>query len=195
MSGIPITASNIRLRKNFGRMVGAVSVPNLIELQKRSYEEFLQKDVDPDRRKKQGLQVVFHSVFPIVDYKGLVRMEFIKYTLQHPNYDIEECRQRKMSYAAPLKILLRLVVFDIQKETEKKEKDKKGEDKKATEKDAEKKVEEKEAVKEKKVIKDVKEQEVFLGEIPLMTESGSFIINGTERVIVSQLHRSHGCIF
>ena len=165
MSEIPITASNIRLRKNFGRMTGAVSVPNLIELQKRSYEEFLQKDVDPERRKKQGLQSVFHSVFPIMDYKGVVRMEFIKYTLQHPNYDIDECRQRKMSYAAPLKILLRLVVFDIQKGAE------------------------------KKTIKDVKEQEVFLGEIPLMTASGSFIINGTERVIVSQLHRSPGVFF
>ena len=165
MSGIPITASNIRLRKNFGRMTGAVSVPNLIELQKCSYEDFLQKDMDPERRKKHGLQAVFHSVFPIMDYKGAVRMEFIKYTLQHPNYDIDECRQRKMSYAAPLKILLRLVVFDIQKGTE------------------------------KKTIKDVKEQEVFLGEIPLMTASGSFIINGTERVIVSQLHRSPGVFF
>ncbi len=165
MTGTSLTASNLRLRKNFGRMTDAVTVPNLIELQKRSYEDFLQKDVDPENRKKQGLQAVFHSVFPILDYKGAVRMEFIKYTLQHPNYDIEECRQRKMSFASPLKILLRLVVFDLQKGVE------------------------------KKTIKDVKEQEVFLGEIPLMTDSGSFIINGTERVIVSQLHRSPGVFF
>ena len=161
----PVTASNLRLRKNFGRIAHAVDVPNLIELQKQSYESFLQKDVDPEHRKNTGLQAVFKSVFPIQDYKGVVQMEFVKYTFQHPSYDIEECRQRKMSYAAPLKILLRLVVFDIQEGS--------GE----------------------KSVRDVKEQEVFLGEIPLMTDSGSFIINGTERVIVSQLHRSPGVFF
>ena len=165
MSKTSITASNIRLRKSFGRVANAVDVPNLIELQKYSYENFLQKDVDPDKRKNIGLQSVFQSIFPIEDYKGVVRMEFVKYTLQYPVYDIDECRQRKISYAAPLRVLLRLIVFDIQEGTE------------------------------EKTIRDVKEQEVFLGEVPLMTDSGSFIINGTERVIVSQLHRSPGVFF
>ena len=165
MSKAPITASNLRLRKSFGRVANAVEVPNLIELQKYSYENFLQKDVDPDRRKDIGLQGVFKSVFPIQDYKGVVQMEFVKYTLQYPVYDIDECRQRKISYAAPLKVLLRLIVFEVQEGSS------------------------------EKTIRDVKEQEVFLGEVPLMTESGSFIINGTERVIVSQLHRSPGVFF
>ena len=165
MSKTPVTASNLRLRKSFGRVVNAVDVPNLIELQKYSYENFLQKDVDPDRRKDMGLQSVFKSIFPIQDYKGVVQMEFVKYTLQHPVYDIDECRQRKISYAAPLKVLLRLIVFDIQEGSS------------------------------EKTIRDVKEQEVFLGEIPLMTDSGSFVINGTERVVVSQLHRSPGVFF
>ena len=165
MSKSPITASNLRLRKSFGRVANAVDVPNLIELQKYSYENFLQKDVDPDRRKNIGLQSVFNSIFPIQDYKGVVRMEFVKYILQYPVYDIDECRQRKISYSAPLKVLLRLIVFDAQEGSE------------------------------EKTIRDVKEQEVFLGEVPLMTESGSFIINGTERVVVSQLHRSPGVFF
>ncbi len=166
MSKTPITASNLRLRKSFGRVANAVRVPNLIELQKYSYEKFLQKDVDADRREDIGLQAVFKTIFPVQDYKGVVQLEFVKYTLKHPVYDINECRQRKISYAAPLKVLLRLIVFDIQEGSE-----------------------------EKKTIRDVKEQEVFLGETPLMTDSGSFIINGTERVIVSQLHRSPGVFF
>ncbi len=165
MQKVAVTASHLRLRKKFGLASHAVGVPNLIELQKNSYENFLQKDVDPDKRGLQGLQAVFKSIFPINDYKGALQLEFVRYTLDHPSYDIEECRQRKMSYAAPLKILLRLVVFDVQEGS--------GE----------------------KSIRDVKEQEVFLGDIPLMTESGSFIINGTERVIVSQLHRSPGVFF
>ncbi len=165
MSKSPVTASNLRLRKSFGRVANAVDVPNLIELQKYSYEKFLQKDVDPDRREDCGLQAVLKSIFPIQDYKGVLQMEFVKYILKHPVYDIDECRQRKISYAAPLKVLLRLIVFDIPEGS--------GE----------------------KTIRDVKEQEVFLGEVPLMTDSGSFIINGTERVIVSQLHRSPGVFF
>ena len=165
MSKSPVTASNIRLRKSFGRVVNAVNIPNLIELQKNSFENFLQKDVDPDRREDIGLQSVFKSIFPIQDYKGVVHMEFVKYSLQHPVYEIDECRQRKISYAAPLKVLLRLVVFDVQEGSS------------------------------EKTIRDVKEQEVFLGEVPLMTDSGSFVINGTERVIVSQLHRSPGVFF
>ena len=165
MSKSTVTASNLRLRKSFGRIRNATPVPNLIELQKRSYELFLQKDVDPDKRQDAGLQSVFKSVFPISDHKGEVQLEFVKYILQHPSYEIDECRQRKISYAAPMKIILRLVVFDVQEGSS------------------------------EKTIKDVKEQEVFLGEIPLMTESGSFIINGTERVVVSQLHRSPGVFF
>ncbi len=165
MSKLPVTASNLRLRKSFGRVTSAVDVPNLIELQKYSYESFLQKDVDPERRESIGLQGVFKSIFPIQDYKGVVQLEFVKYTFQYPVYDIDECRQRKISYAAPLKVLLRLIVFDVQEGSS------------------------------EKTIRDVKEQEVFLGEVPLMTDSGSFIINGTERVIVSQLHRSPGVFF
>ena len=165
MSKSAVMASNLRLRKSFGKIRNATDVPNLIELQKRSYESFLQKDVDPEKRENTGLQSIFKSVFPISDYKGVVQLEFVKYILQHPSYEIDECRQRKISYAAPIKIVLRLVVFDVQEGSE------------------------------EKTIKDVKEQEVFLGEIPLMTDSGSFIINGTERVIVSQLHRSPGVFF
>ena len=165
MSKFPINTSNIRMRKSFGKVTNALQVPNLIELQKYSYEDFLQKDVDPDRREDKGLQGVFKTVFPIQDYKGVVQIDFVKYTLQYPAYDIDECRQRKMSYAAPLKVLLRLIVFDVQEGSS------------------------------EKTIRDVKEQEVFLGEVPLMTDSGSFIINGTERVIVSQLHRSPGVFF
>ena len=149
-------------------MKGVVEVPNLIELQKDSYESFLQKDVEPELREDKGLQAVFKTLFPIQDYKGSVQLEFVKYSLQYPPvYGIEECRQRKINYASPLKVLLRLIVFESQ-----------GEGKGSN-----------------KTIRDVKEQEVFLGEVPLMTESGSFIINGTERVIVSQLHRSPGVFF
>ena len=160
-----IVASKLRLRKSFAKMMGAFQIPNLIELQKRSYESFLQKDVDPDQRANKGLHAVFKSVFPVSDYKKTVSLEFVKYSLQHPKYDVEECRQRKMTYASPLRTTLRLVVFDVKEGGE------------------------------ERTIRDVKEQEVYLGEIPLMTESGSFIINGTERVIVSQLHRSPGVFF
>ena len=161
-----IVASKLRLRKSFGKTIGAFQIPNLIELQKRSYGSFLQKDVEPDKRAKQGLHAVFHSVFPISDYKQTVSLEFVKYALHHPKYDVEECRQRKMTYASPLRVTLRLVVFDVKEED-----------------------------KTQRAIRDVKEQEVYLGEIPLMTDNGSFVINGTERVIVSQLHRSPGVFF
>lgn len=160
-----IVASKLKLRKSFGKVKSDFHIPNLIELQKKSYEKFLQKDVDPAKRSNQGLQAVFDSVFPISDYKQTVSLEFVKYTLQHPKYDVGECRQRKMTFASPLRTTLRLVVFDIKEGNE------------------------------ERVVRDVKEQEVYLGEVPLMTESGSFIINGTERVIVSQLHRSPGVFF
>ncbi|OFZ11241.1 MAG: DNA-directed RNA polymerase subunit beta [Bdellovibrionales bacterium RBG_16_40_8] len=165
MNVTPLTASNIRLRRSFARTKQYTEIPNLIELQKKSYESFLQKDVDADRRGQDGLNGVFKSVFPITDFNNTANLEFVSYTLESPKYDVDECRQRGMSYAAPLKVTLRLIVFDVDEETE------------------------------ARSIRDVKEQEVYLGEIPLMTANGSFIINGTERVVVSQLHRSPGVFF
>src|SRR3984957_17328331 len=165
MNQTPVTASNLRLRRSFARTKQYTEIPNLIELQKKSYESFLQKDVDPDRRGGDGLNGVFKSVFPITDFNNTASLEFVSYTLEPPKYDVDECRQRGMSFAAPLKVTLRLIVFDVDEQTE------------------------------ARSIRDVKEQEVYLGEIPLMTAIGSFIINGTERVVVSQLHRSPGVFF
>jgi DNA-directed RNA polymerase subunit beta len=165
MNLTPVTASNLRLRHSFGRIDHLVDTPNLIALQKMSYEKFLQKDVDPDRRGDDGLNGVFKSVFPISDFNNTANLEFVSYTLEPPKYDVDECRQRGMTYAAPIKVTLRLIVFDVDEQTE------------------------------ARSVRDVKEQEVYLGEIPLMTQNGSFIINGTERVVVSQLHRSPGVFF
>ena len=161
----PITASNLRIRKSFAKNKQVIDIPNLIELQKSSYEAFLQKDMDPDRRGDAGLNGVFRSVFPITDFNNTASLEFVSYTLEPPKYDVDECRQRGMTYAAPVKVTLRLIVFEVDEQTE------------------------------ARSIRDVKEQEVYLGEIPLMTANGSFIINGTERVVVSQLHRSPGVFF
>ena len=165
MGTTPVTASNIRIRKSFAKNKQVIDIPNLIELQKSSYEAFLQKDVDLDRRLEAGLQSVFKSVFPITDFNNTASLEFVSYTLEPAKYDVDECRQRGMTFAAPIKVTLRLIVFDVDEETE------------------------------ARSIRDVKEQEVYLGEIPLMTANGSFIINGTERVVVSQLHRSPGVFF
>ena len=165
MNQTPVTASNLRIRKSFAKNKQVIEIPNLIELQKRSYEAFLQKEMDPDRRGVDGLNGVFKSVFPISDFNNTSSLEFVSYTLEPAKYDVDECRQRGMTYAAPIKVTLRLIVFDIDEETE------------------------------ARSIRDVKEQEVYLGEIPLMTANGSFIINGTERVVVSQLHRSPGVFF
>jgi DNA-directed RNA polymerase subunit beta len=165
MGTIPVTASNLRIRKSFAKNKQVIDIPNLIELQKSSYESFLQKDVDPDRRGEAGLNGVFKSVFPIADFNNTASLEFVSYTLEPPKYDVDECRQRGMTYAAPVKVTLRLIVFEVDEQTE------------------------------VRSIRDVKEQEVYLGEIPLMTSNGSFIINGTERVVVSQLHRSPGVFF
>ena len=161
----PVTASNLRIRKSFAKNKQVIDIPNLIELQKSSYESFLQKDMDPDRRGDAGLNGVFRSVFPITDFNNTASLEFVSYTLEPPKYDVDECRQRGMTYAAPVKVTLRLIVFEVDEQTE------------------------------ARSIRDVKEQEVYLGEIPLMTANGSFIINGTERVVVSQLHRSPGVFF
>ena len=158
-------AENARIRKDFSRVKAPIDIPNLIDLQRNSYERFLQADIPPAKRTDSGLQAVFKSVFPIEDFDRSASLEFESYTLEPPKYDVLECRQRGMTFAAPLKITVRLVVYDIDEEAQTRN------------------------------IRDIKEQEVYMGEIPLMTESGSFIINGTERVIVSQLHRSPGVIF
>src|SRR6187397_1144622 len=142
----------------------ASRVPNNLRL-RRSYEEFLQKDVAPEARRDQGLQAVFKSVFPIKDFNETASLEFVSYTLSEPKYDVEECHQRGMTFAAPLKVTVQLVIWDADPESG------------------------------VRSIKNVKEQEVYFGEIPLMTEHGTFMINGTERVIVSQLHRSPGVFF
>jgi len=160
-----VTASNLRLRKSFAKNSVVIDIPNLILLQKKSYEDFLQKEFDFERRDNTGLEGVFKSVFPITDFNGTSSLEFVGYTLEPPKYDVDECRQRGMTFASPLKVTLRLIVFDIDEATE------------------------------ARSIRDVKEQEVYLGEIPLMTTNGSFIVNGTERVVVSQLHRSPGVFF
>ncbi len=165
MGNTPITASNLRIRKTYAKNKQVIEIPNLINLQKSSYEAFLQKDVDIDKRGEDGLNGVFRSVFPISDFNNTASLEFVSYTLEPAKYDVDECRQRGMTYAAPIKVTLRLIVFEVNEETEAKN------------------------------IRDVKEQEVYLGEIPLMTANGSFIINGTERVVVSQLHRSPGVFF
>jgi DNA-directed RNA polymerase subunit beta len=154
-----------RYRKNFSKIKEVLDISNLIEVQKRSYEKFLQADVDPEKRETAGLQAVFKTVFPIKDFYETASLEFVSYRLTEPKYDVEECLLRGMTYAAPIKVTVRLVVWDVNEETK------------------------------AKSIKAVKEQEVYFGEIPLMTENGTFIINGTERVIVSQLHRSPGVFF
>ncbi len=158
-------SENRRVRKDFSKIASPVEIPNLIELQRKSYEKFLQADCLPSKRETMGLQAVFKSVFPIEDFNRTASLEFESYVLEKPKYDVAECRQRGMTFAAPLKITVRLVVYEVEEETGTRN------------------------------IRDIKEQEVYMGEIPLMTEAGSFIINGTERVIVSQLHRSPGVIF
>jgi DNA-directed RNA polymerase subunit beta len=154
-----------RLRKNFARIPQIAGIPNLIEIQKQSYDRFLQADVPPETRDDVGLQGVFRSVFPIKDFSDTASLEFIKYTLGEEKYNVEECLQKGVTYAVPLKITVQLIVWDVDPDTS------------------------------SRTIRDVKEQEVYFGEIPIMTENGTFIINGTERVIVSQLHRSPGIFF
>jgi DNA-directed RNA polymerase subunit beta len=154
-----------RIRKSFGRIPEVAPMPNLIDVQRSSYEGFLQMHVQPDSRTNTGLQEVFRGVFPIDDFAGRGRLEFVYYELEEPKYDVEECIQRGMTYAAPLKVILRLIVWDLDEDTG------------------------------AKSIRDIKEQPVYMGDMPLMTDNGTFIINGTERVIVSQMHRSPGVFF
>ena len=154
-----------RIRKKFGNMTEVAKMPNLIEVQKSSYDDFLMVKEPAGGRADTGLQSVFRSVYPISDFSGRATLEFVRYDFEPPKYDVEECMQRDMTYAAPLKVKLRLIVFDINEETG------------------------------SKSIKDVKEQDVYMGDMPLMTLNGTFVINGTERVIVSQMHRSPGVFF
>jgi DNA-directed RNA polymerase subunit beta len=158
-------AENFRPRRNFGKIKKVVDIPNLIEIQRRSYDEFLQKDKLTEDRKAVGLQAVFKSVFPIKDFNENAELDFVSYSIAEPKFDIDECHQRGNNFAAPLKVTVHLVIY------------------------------ERDEVSGAKSIKNVKEQEVYFGEIPLMTRNGTFMINGTERVIVSQLHRSPGVFF
>jgi DNA-directed RNA polymerase subunit beta len=154
-----------RIRKSFGRLPEVAPMPNLIDVQRASYEAFLQMEVSPDARLHAGLQEVFKSVFPIDDFAGRGRLEFVQYELEEPKYDVEECIQRGLTFAAPLKVRLRLIVWDVDEDTG------------------------------SRSVRDIKEQDVYMGDMPLMTDNGTFIINGTERVIVSQMHRSPGVFF
>src|SRR6201985_3778535 len=154
-----------RLRKNFGKIAEIAQMPNLIEVQRTSYDQFLQLVKPEPSRKDEGLEAVFRQVFPIKDFSESSLLEYVDYHFEDPKYDVEECQQRSMTFAAPLKVTLRLIVFDTDVETG------------------------------AKSVKDIKEQDVYMGDIPFMTENGTFVINGTERVIVSQMHRSPGVFF
>src|ERR1700726_476335 len=154
-----------RIRKTFGRIPEVAPMPNLIEVQRASYDHFLQMGVLPENRGSVGLQEVFKSVFPIRDFSERAQLEFVRYELETPKYDVDECQQRGITFAAPLKVTLRLVVWDVDEDTG------------------------------SRSIRDINEQDVYMGDMPLMTRNGTFIINGTERVIVSQMHRSPGVFF
>jgi DNA-directed RNA polymerase subunit beta len=154
-----------RIRKFFGKIKEVAEMPNLIEVQKASYDQFLMVEEPKGGRGEEGLQAVFKSVFPISDFSNTALLEFVKYTFEAPKYDVDECRQRGMTYAAPLKVTLRLIVFDVDPDTG------------------------------ARSVKDIKEQDVYMGDMPLMTDNGTFVVNGTERVIVSQMHRSPGVFF
>jgi DNA-directed RNA polymerase subunit beta len=154
-----------RVRKGFGRIAEVAEMPNLIEVQKHSYDQFLMVDEPKGGRANEGLQAVFSSVFPISDFSGRAQLEFVSYEFEQPKYDVDECQQRGMTFAAPLKVKLRLITFDINEETG------------------------------ARSVRDIKEQDVYMGDMPFMTSNGTFVINGTERVIVSQMHRSPGVFF
>src|ERR1043166_8082242 len=154
-----------RIRRFFGHIESVAPMPNLIEVQKSSYEGFLQRVTPAAKRTQSGLQEVFRGVFPIKDFAERASLEFVKYEFEEPKYDVEECQQRGITFAAPLKVTLRLVVWDIDEDSG------------------------------ARSVRDIKEQDVYMGDMPLMTDHGTFIINGTERVIVSQMHRSPGVFF
>ena len=159
-----LTGQN-RIRRYYGKIREVLEMPNLIEVQKCSYDLFLNSGDEPKPTDGYGIQGVFQSVFPIRDFNENAILEFVSYELQPPKYDVDECQQRDMTYSAPLKVTLRLIVFDVEED------------------------------KESRSVKDIKEQDVYMGEIPLMTKNGTFVYNGTERVVVSQMHRSPGVFF
>jgi len=152
-----------RIRKDFGKLPEVMDIPYLLAIQVESYKEFMQEKTTPAERINKGLHAAFQSVFPIVSYSGNAALEYVSYRLGKPVFDVKECQLRSVTYAVPLRVKVRLVIYD---------------------KDS-----------SNKAIKDIKEQEVYMGEIPLMTDNGTFVINGIERVIVSQLHRSPGVFF
>ncbi|HHO54676.1 MAG TPA: DNA-directed RNA polymerase subunit beta [Deltaproteobacteria bacterium] len=160
-----LLANNYRYRRTFSKVPTVLEVNNLIEIQKRSYHQFLQPEVPPNEREEHGLQAVFSSVFPIEDFSGRASLQFVSYELEDPKYDVDECRERGMTFSAPIKVVVRLVVWDVNSEDG------------------------------SRSVSNIKESPVYFGEIPLMTENGTFIVNGTERVVVSQLHRSPGIFF
>ena len=155
-----------RFRKRFGNIPEILDIPNLIEVQKKSYEEFLQRKVEANKRENIGLQQVIKEIFPISDYAGKATLEFIKYRLETPKYDVDECKQRGFTYASPLKVTLRILRYEIDEENP-----------------------------DQKSFRDSVDDEVYLGDIPLMTDRGTFVFNGIERVVVSQMHRSPGVFF
>ena len=153
------------IRKSFGKIPDLVNMPNLLEIQKNSYDLFLQKDIKPEEREDIGLQAVFNKVFPITDFSGVAELRFVRYELEDPKYDVEECIQRGGTYGSLLKVTLNLIIREIDEETG------------------------------ISSVKDIKEQDVYLGDMPLMTSKGTFVFNGTTRVVVSQMHRSPGVFF
>ena len=153
-------------KRDFSKIPPIIDIPNLLDIQLESFENFLQKDVPPEKREKEGLQGVFQDIFPIDDIHSNYRLEFVKYDVGEPKYTVRECQERDMTFAGPLKATLRLIVYD------------------------------KGAKSEEKPVKEVlAPREVYLGDLPLITDAGTFVINGAERVIVSQLHRSPGIFF
>jgi DNA-directed RNA polymerase subunit beta len=160
-----LLANNYRFRTNYAQTKSVMEVSNLIEIQKTSYDLFLQPETAPEEREDIGLQAVFKKVFPIEDFSGRASLQFVSYELEQPKYDVDECRERGMTFSAPIKVTVRLVVWDVDSENN------------------------------TRTVSNIKQQPVYFGEIPLMTENGTFIVNGTERVIVSQLHRSPGIFF
>ncbi len=155
----------MRIRRNFGEIREVAQMPNLIEIQKQSYDAFLQKGVAADDRDVAGLEEVFRSIFPINDFNNVCQLDYVSYEVEKPKYDVDECRQRGMTYSAPLRVTLRLSVFDVDEDSG------------------------------LRSIRDIKEQDVYMVDIPLMTDNGTFVVNGTDRVIVSQMHRSPGVFF
>jgi len=153
-----------RIRKSFGKRANVLTVPYLLTMQREAYVAFLQKELPPAKRNPEGLQAAFLSAFPIVSHNGMVEMKFIEYNIAKPPFDVRECQQRGLTFAAAVRAKLQMIIYDRESAPA-------------------------------KVVKEIKEQEVYMGEVPLMTDYGSFIVNGTERVIVSQLHRSPGVFF